>query len=120
MSFNGLHMCLGNLPQLSNAVTRSITAENVYGEKGKGGMADLAEQPQPEVKKIGQQWDGPNGCARDLGRKWKVRPCITLAKESVTTGRDRRMLRRMSSSKSMVLTYRQKTSMTALVAATRS
>jgi hypothetical protein len=85
MAFNGLHMSLGNLSQLSNAVTRSITAENVYGEKGKGGMADLTDKPQAEVAKIGQKWDGPNKCARDLGIKWKVRPCITLPSQSVNT-----------------------------------
>jgi len=85
MSFNGLHMSLGNLSQLSDAVTRSITAENVYGEKGRGGMADLTKAPQPEVKKIGQHWGGPNSCARDLGRTWKVRPCITLPTAKTTT-----------------------------------
>jgi hypothetical protein len=85
MAFNGLHMGLGNLSQLSNAVTRSITAENVYGEKGKGGMGDLTKEPQPEVKKIGQLWEGPNSCARDLGRTWKVRPCITLPTATTTT-----------------------------------
>jgi len=85
MLFNGLGMDLGNLSKLSGAKTRLITAENVYGEKGKGGMAELSETPQPEVEKIGQKWDGPNSCARDLGRKWKVRPCITLPAESTTT-----------------------------------
>lgn len=85
MSFSGANMNLGSIMKLSNAVTRSITAENVYGEKGKGGMADLTSQPQPEVEKIGQKWDGPNSCARDLGRTWKVRPCISLPSQSVTT-----------------------------------
>src|SRR5450756_516295 len=65
MTFNGTQMNLGNIMKLSNAVTRSITAENVYGEKGKGGMADLSVASQEEVKKIGQKWDGPNPCARD-------------------------------------------------------
>jgi D-arabinan exo alpha-(1,3)/(1,5)-arabinofuranosidase (non-reducing end) len=83
--FNGANMSLGNIMKLSNAKTRSITAENVYGEKGKGGMAEVSATPQPEVTRIGQKWDGPNSCARDLGRSWKVRPCLTLAKESVTT-----------------------------------
>src|SRR5208337_940629 len=66
------------------AVTRSITAENVYGEKGKGGMAEVSAAPQAEVTKIGQKWDGPNKCARDLGRTWKVRPCITLPAGATT------------------------------------
>jgi hypothetical protein len=85
MSFNGAYVNLGNIMKISNAVSRSITAENVYGEKGKGGMADLTEAAQPEVVKIGQKWDGPNPCARDLGQTWKVRPCITLPKESLHT-----------------------------------
>ncbi len=84
MSFNGAYMSLGNIMKLSNAVTRSITAENVYGEKGKGGMAEVSAVPQPEVEKIGQVWDGPNACARDLGQTWKVRPCITLAPGATT------------------------------------
>lgn len=85
MTFNGAYMNLGNIMKLSNAVTRSITAENVYGEKGKGGMADLTVEPQPEVANLGQNWGGPNACARDLGIGWKVRPCITLSQESTTT-----------------------------------
>ncbi len=79
--FNGLF----GITHLSNAQTRSITAENVYGEKGRGGMAKVSATPQPEVMKIGQKWDGPNSHARDLGQTWKVRPCITLPKGSTTT-----------------------------------
>lgn len=75
-------MNLGNLSRLSGAETRSVTAENVYGEKGRGGMAEVSETPQPEVARIGQHWGGPNGCARDLGQTWKVRPCITVPKQS--------------------------------------
>jgi hypothetical protein len=85
MNFNGSNMNLGNIMKLSNAVTRSITAENVYGEKGQGGMADLTHDPQPEVEKIAQKWDGPNACARDLGLKWKVRPCITVPAQTTST-----------------------------------
>lgn len=79
--FNGLF----GITQLSQAQTRSITAENVYGDKGRGGMAEVSATPQPEVVKIGQKWEGPNSAARDLGRNWKVRPCIALPKESTTT-----------------------------------
>ena len=79
--FNGI----ASITKLSDAQSRSITAENVYGEKGRGGMADLTEKAQPEVAKIGQKWDGPNKCARDLGITWKVRPCITLPQKSTTT-----------------------------------
>lgn len=85
MSDPGLHSHLGNISRLSAAKTRSITAENVYGEPGCGGMAELSADPQPAVRQIGQQWDGPNACARDLGVKWKVRPCITLPAGSTTT-----------------------------------
>jgi len=84
MNFNGLNMGLGNISKLSNAKTRSITAENVYGEKGKGGMAEVGDIPQPITEKIGQGWEN-NKCARDLGQKWKVRPCISLEKNSVST-----------------------------------
>ena len=59
---------LGSLPLLSDEVTRSISAENPTGEPGKGALAE------PE-----------GGPASDLGRGWKVRPCITLPKESITT-----------------------------------
>jgi len=61
--FDGLHMNLGNLSRLSNAQTRSISAENPKGEKGKGGMAA----------------DGTGAeCARDLGRGWKVSPSVRI------------------------------------------
>jgi hypothetical protein len=62
-SFNGLGMGLGNISKLSNAVTRSISAENFKGEKGCGGMA--------------LEGTGANG-ARDLGRGWKVSPSICI------------------------------------------
>ncbi|WP_318348419.1 hypothetical protein [Aquipluma nitroreducens] len=42
-SFNGLDMNIGNLSRLSNAQTRSISPENLTGEKGKGGMVDTPE-----------------------------------------------------------------------------
>lgn len=60
--FNGLGMHLGNLPRLSSAKTRSISAENFTGEKGKGGMAHPA----------------PGSASRDLGRGWKCSPCISI------------------------------------------
>ena len=53
---------LGSLPLLLDAETRSISAENPTGEKGGGAKAE----PTP---------DNP---ASELGRGWKVRPCITL------------------------------------------
>lgn len=75
---------LFGITRITAGKTRLFTAENVYGEKGRGGMAQLSQTPQSEVTGIGQPWDGPNTCARELGQKWKVRPCITLAPQSVT------------------------------------
>ncbi|HRJ70639.1 MAG TPA: DUF2961 domain-containing protein [Terrimicrobiaceae bacterium] len=69
---------LGSLPLLSRAKSRSVSPENVYGEKGRGGMADLTEEPQAEVQKIGQHWNGPLASARDLGIGWKVRPYVVI------------------------------------------
>ena len=61
--FNGLSLHMGNLSQLSNAKTRSISPENFSGEKGSGGMAV----------------DGPaKQCARDLGLGWKVSPFVMI------------------------------------------
>ncbi|MDR2650028.1 MAG: DUF2961 domain-containing protein [Clostridiales bacterium] len=76
---------LSSASKMSQGVTRLFTAENVYGAKGRGGMAEVSKKPQPDTVKLGQQWDGANSCARELGVKWKVRPCITLVRESVTT-----------------------------------
>ena len=70
VSFNGLHMNMGNLSRLSNAETRSISAENFNGEKGKGGMAT----------------EGVSlSAARDLGQGWKVSPCINLQPKQTVT-----------------------------------
>ena len=75
------------ITKLTKGQTRLFSAENVYGEKGKGGMAGIGDVAQAEVEKIGQVWDKRNGAyaARDLGQKWKVRPCITLPAGSTTT-----------------------------------
>ena len=42
MHSHSFAMCLGNLPFLSKSRTRSVSPENVHGEKGKGGMAELS------------------------------------------------------------------------------
>ena len=63
MSFNGLGLNLGNLSRLSSAKTRSISAENFTGEKGKGGMATEGTGAQS---------------ARELGRGWKISPCVVI------------------------------------------
>ena len=62
--FSGLGLHLGNLSRLSDAKSRSISAENPTGEKGKGGMAV----------------DGTGSVhARGLGRGWKISPSKRVA-----------------------------------------
>jgi hypothetical protein len=64
LPFDGLGMGLANLSRLSNAKTRSISAENFTGAKGAGGMAT----------------EGTGAvAARELGQGWKVSPSIHLA-----------------------------------------
>ena len=54
---------MGGLSRLSKARTRSISPENLTGEKGKGGMAT----------------EGTGAtAARDLGRGWKVSPSVKI------------------------------------------
>lgn len=69
-SFHGLGMHLGNLSRLSQARSRSISAENPTGEKGQGGKA---------VEGTGAR------AARDLGRGWKVSPSLLIPPESTIT-----------------------------------
>jgi hypothetical protein len=76
-------MGLGNIMKLSHARTRSLSAENIYGEKGRSAMAEVSATPQPEVAKLGQPWQ-ENAAARELGRGWKVRPYLVLPKASTT------------------------------------
>ena len=68
--YNGLGLNLGTLSRVSNAESRSISAENFTGEKGKGGMATSG---------TGQV------AARELGLGWKVSPCITVPGSSTVT-----------------------------------
>lgn len=63
-------MGLGSLPRLSNAKTRSISAENFTGEKGKAAMATEGTGAQP---------------GRDLGLGWKISPSIIIPAESTFT-----------------------------------
>ncbi len=67
--FMSSSLLLNGLPFLSNARTRSICAENPTGEPGSGAQA------APDT----------GSAASDLGKGWKVKPCITLPKESTTT-----------------------------------
>ncbi len=61
--FNGLGMHLGNLARLSSARTRSISAENFTGEKGKAGMATEGTGA---------------GCARELGQGGEISPSVRI------------------------------------------
>lgn len=67
-TFNNLIFPLWGIHLLSDAKTRSISAENPLGEVG-GGAREI-----PDV----------NNPASDLGKGWKVRPCITLPAGSKT------------------------------------
>ena len=69
-SFNGLGMGLGNLSRLSDAVTRSISAENFSGEKG--GAAKATEGTGSVA-------------ARELGQGWKVSPSINIPGRTTVT-----------------------------------
>ncbi|MDD4125362.1 MAG: DUF2961 domain-containing protein, partial [Eubacteriales bacterium] len=63
MMYNGLGFGMHELTLLSDAKSRSISAENKNGEKGKGGMAT----------------EGTGAaCARDLGKGWKVSPYVII------------------------------------------
>lgn len=69
-SFNGMGLHLGNLARLSNAESRSITAENPTGAKGQGGMRTEGTGAVP---------------ARELGQGWKVSPSIHIQGNEVVT-----------------------------------
>lgn len=60
--YHPFNLNLASIPRLSKAQSRSLSAENPTGEKGKGAM----EPADPE------------GAARDLGLGWKTRPCIRI------------------------------------------
>ena len=69
----GMNFGLGSLPLVRDARTRSITAENPDGAKG--GAARAAPGDDAHC----------SSAARELGRGWKVRPCISVkAGETVT------------------------------------
>ena len=61
--FNGLGMHMGNLSRLSPARTRSISAENPRGEKGRAAM--------------GMEGTGAH-FARNIGEGWKVSPSVVV------------------------------------------
>ncbi|MFW5653163.1 MAG: glycoside hydrolase family 172 protein [Planctomycetota bacterium] len=57
---------LGAITRISDAETRSITAENPTGERGGGAKANVGDDTNTTQ------------AASELGRGWKVRPCIHL------------------------------------------
>ena len=61
---SGIHNSIDTLHLLSNAKSRSISAENFTGEKGKGGMATEGYCKEH---------------SRELGQKWKVSPCVSIS-----------------------------------------
>src|ERR1043166_8632174 len=61
--YDGLDSNLNNLYRVSDAKTRSISPENLTGEKGKGGMAATGNAAE---------------AARDLGQGWKVNPFVII------------------------------------------
>lgn len=65
-SFNGLGLHLGNLSLLSEAKSRSISAENPTGASGMGARAE------PDLS-------NPNAPARELGVGWKCRPYVSIS-----------------------------------------
>jgi len=62
-TFNGIGTHMGNLATLSGAKTRSISPENFDGKKGGGAMAETGTGA---------------GCARDLGKGWKISPSVRI------------------------------------------
>ena len=68
--FNGLGMNMGNISRLSDAETRSISPENYNGGKGTGGMAETGSGAE---------------FACDLGRWWKMNPCVEIKAGEVFT-----------------------------------
>ena len=69
-SYNGLDLNMGNLSRLSHAQTRSVSPENLTGEKGKGGMATEGTGAE---------------AARGLGQGWKISPSIKIEPKKVFT-----------------------------------
>ncbi len=63
MTFNGLGMNMGTLSRLSAAKSRSISPENLTGDKGQGGRATTGTGTE---------------ASRDLGLGWKVSPSVRI------------------------------------------
>jgi len=77
---NLLGLGLASLPLLSDAETRSISAENPTGEKGGGAKAVPDEESVASI--LGPGWE--EHPASMLGPGWKARPCIALEPNTAT------------------------------------
>src|SRR5690242_10039592 len=86
MSPDASHSPLGALARLSNARSRSISAENKTGEKGRGGMATVESTvPMWEKQFDGVGGDKPAHPSVDLGQGWKVEPFTVIAAGETVT-----------------------------------
>ena len=86
--YNSLNLGLGNLALLSNAETRSISAENPTGDKGNGAKAIVPDREAMTALMQGHESMLPSGFehpAAALGKGWKVWPCIIPLRSGVTT-----------------------------------
>jgi hypothetical protein len=63
-----MNIDLSNIYMNRNAESRSLSAENFRGEKGKGGMAT----PETTFSPVSAN------CARELGQGWKLSPCMSI------------------------------------------
>ncbi len=48
-------------------------------------MAEVSDETQEEVARIGQHWEPNYSPAQLLGRGWKVRPCILIKSGTTST-----------------------------------
>jgi len=75
--FNGADMNMGSLSKLSDARTRSISAENMTGEKGGGAKAEVF----PKIRNVSNS----SHPASELGKGWKVNPYLFIGScETIT------------------------------------
>lgn len=77
-SYNGVDTNLGNLQKLSDAKSRSISAENFTGGKGMGGMDKLSDTNKPHHALSARM-------ARELGQGWKLNPAVILKPGEIFT-----------------------------------
>ena len=87
--FNSLNLGLGNLALLSDAETRSISAENPTGAKGGGAQALVPDEATIAAMVENMADALPPGFkghpSSMLGRGWKVQPCLYVLPPGTTT-----------------------------------